>query len=323
MQAIVSQLPVPLADAAFYALPILLLILGVAVLWALAPRGGSARSGLSEKPQATPGVPDAVASQLKIMMGALREFLSASREYGGRLSTINDQLSRPLEREDINQIVRILIEDNKKLEKSTTDLERRLQDAQNTIAQLTSNLSEAREVGERDPLTSLWNQRHFNAELQRLIKQADSIQRPLSLLLLDVDNFKGVNDTYGHLIGDEVLTTLGAVIQGALRTGDVAARYGGDEFAIILPNASVVNAKMVAERILSLLRLKDWKFADLNVSPSITISIGAAALGENDSPKKLFERADASLFHSKKSGKDRVSLDLSRKSAAQLETLPS
>jgi len=83
-----------------------------------------------------------------------------------------------------------------------------------------------------------------------------------------------------------------------------------------LPNATFANAKLVAERILSLLRQKDWKFGDPNIKLAVTISIGAAALAEGDTPKKLFERADASLYNSKKSGKDRVSLDLIRKPAA-------
>ena len=279
MPSFLANLPIAFKDVGVFALPSVLLILGVAVLWVLGRRGGSVNPKPADKFHAASGTSEAVGQQIKVIMGALREFLSVSRDHSGRLSKINEQLSRPLEREDINKIVRILIDDNKKLEKSTSDLERRLQEAQNRIEQLTSNLHEAKEIGERDPLTSLWNQRHFNAALERHVKQADSFQKPLSLLLLDVDNFKGVNDTHGHLVGDEVLKTLGTVIQGALRTGDVPARYGGDEFAIILPNASVANAKMVAERILSLLRQKDWKFDDPNIKLSVTISVGAAAIG--------------------------------------------
>ena len=122
-------------------------------------------------------------------------------------------------------------------------------------------------------------------------------------MLIDIDSFKRINDTSGHLAGDDIIKSVGALIAGSVRRSDVAARYGGDEFAIILPGASRGDAVHIAERIRSLLSIKKWSLNQSGGSDGVTVSIGIASLCPSDSAKELFERADASLYKAKASGR--------------------
>jgi len=152
-----------------------------------------------------------------------------------------------------------------------------------------------------DNLTGLYNQRHFYNELKREIERAIRHARPLSLLLLDVDNFKHYNDTYGHLEGDAVLQKVGEVIACNIRKGlDSGYRYGGDEFIIILPEAEEDQSIFVAERIRS--AFKDFEMGNT------TLSIGHVAYRREYDIKTFIRHADEAMYASKHLGGDRISL---------------
>jgi diguanylate cyclase (GGDEF)-like protein/PAS domain S-box-containing protein len=161
----------------------------------------------------------------------------------------------------------------------------------------------------RDGLTGLANRRYFDETLQAEWARAMRQKQPLSLLMVDVDNFKAYNDAHGHLGGDECLKRIAVAVAAEMRTNDLVARYGGEEFAVILPNQSLKGAAIVAERIRSrveLLRLPN-RFAR---DGRITVSIGAAtALGASDAdPSQLVATADAALYRAKHMGRNRISL---------------
>jgi len=158
-----------------------------------------------------------------------------------------------------------------------------------------------------DELTKLFNKRYFNTHLQLEVERANRHGHPLSLLLLDIDNFKHHNDTYGHADGDLVLARLGQVIAESLRTNDVPCRYGGEEFTIILPVTSGEQATVVAERIRA-------RFAGEIFQPTPqetvrkTISIGVTQYLAGESGQSLLERADQNMYEAKQSGKNRYVL---------------
>ena len=167
------------------------------------------------------------------------------------------------------------------------------------------------QLATRDGLTGLANRRFFDdtllAEWARAMRQT----QPLSLLMVDVDNFKAYNDANGHLGGDECLKRIASAVSGEMRTNDLVARYGGEEFAVILPNQSLKGAAIVAERIRS--RVERLQIPNRNtISGNVTVSIGAAtALAAPDNnPSQLVATADAALYRAKHMGRNRISLPL-------------
>lgn len=157
-----------------------------------------------------------------------------------------------------------------------------------------------------DPLTELSNRRAMEWELPRQIQNAGVYATALSLIILDVDYFKSVNDTYGHQIGDRVLQLLAARLQHNLRLQDTIFRYGGEEFVIVLSQTNLKEAGIVATRLRSL--ISDQPFNINGMALQITISLGIAVLNAEDDPKgeQLLRRADDNLLKAKSSGRNRV-----------------
>jgi diguanylate cyclase (GGDEF)-like protein len=152
-----------------------------------------------------------------------------------------------------------------------------------------------------DELTGLHNRRHFRAALDEVVAQARQDGSNVSLLLLDLDHFKTINDQHGHDVGDEVLKRVGATLLEAVRAGDSVCRYGGEEFAVILPNTSVDQACALGERIREAVAQLD--VADLRVTVSIGVS-GSPPLEPN--PRRLVATADQHLYAAKRAGRNRV-----------------
>lgn len=165
-----------------------------------------------------------------------------------------------------------------------------------------------------DPLTGVFNRRLFARRLEEEERRAARHGRPLSLLMMDVDDFKRYNDTHGHTKGDELLRTLVAATAGAIRSVDVLARYGGEEFVVLLPETDLSEAIQAGERIGEAIKnrfaLESGGAGTITDSGTVTVSMGAAALGDGYSGgPSLVERADAAMYRAKRQGKDRVIAD--------------
>lgn len=162
-----------------------------------------------------------------------------------------------------------------------------------------------------DGLTGLGNRRYFDEYLAAEWKRAFRAQSPLSLLMIDADNFKRYNDSYGHMAGDEVLKQIARVIQsGCRRSTDLAARYGGEEFVIVLVDTLLEQSSAIAERLVQSVR-------ELNIPHGpdrVTISVGVATTvpNENETPNDFVNAADLALFRAKSEGRNRVALHMSR-----------
>lgn len=153
-----------------------------------------------------------------------------------------------------------------------------------------------------DGLTGLYNRRWIDEALPRFVTRYGRSGHPLSVLMIDVDHFRTFNNTYGHAIGDKVLTTVARVLRENLRPTDLVARYGGEEFLVILPDTNVEAGRQCAERVRTSVaaeRLED-------VDTRITISLGGACLKESELMASLLARADEALYASKDSGRDKV-----------------
>ena len=157
-----------------------------------------------------------------------------------------------------------------------------------------------------DPLTGLANRRAFQQALEAELSRVSRHGRPASLLFLDLDHFKGVNDAHGHAVGDEVLAAFALVLKRGSRRGDLAARVGGEEFAVLLPTTGAVPAGLVAERIR---RATESRSLGRTVSVPVTVSIGLTSTEEQAPPpaaEELLRRADAALYRAKAEGRNRV-----------------
>jgi polar amino acid transport system substrate-binding protein len=160
------------------------------------------------------------------------------------------------------------------------------------------------DVAFKDHLTDIFN-RHYLVEISpALLAVADEMQKPLSLLLIDVDNFKNINDTYGHLIGDNILKLIVKNILKILRTDDLFVRFGGEEFIILLPKANITESMIVAEKLRLSVEQNHYQKDGMDIS--ITISIGVSQYQHNDTLEQLINRADLALYSAKANGRNQV-----------------
>ena len=167
---------------------------------------------------------------------------------------------------------------------------------------LAQDLALFKEKSRIDGLTEIFNKTTFMELLQAEIKRSQILGYSLFLLILDIDDFKNINDTYGHLVGDAVLQSMSALLKKALRRDDIIARYGGDEFAVLIPQQeSLAQTVNIAKKICK--SIADMAMPDI---PRITVSVGCTAYIAGETPKQLFERADKALYDAKRSSKNAV-----------------
>ena len=162
-----------------------------------------------------------------------------------------------------------------------------------------------KELSITDGLTQLFNSRHFHVRLTEEIERIARYKHPLSILLLDIDNFKRYNDRYGHLAGDKVLAALGQVILKSIRSTDSAFRYGGEEFTVILTETEIEGALVVAERIRERFEAEAF-YPEPDKIIHKTGSIGVAQYEAGEDIKSLIQRADTAMYAAKRQGKNRV-----------------
>jgi diguanylate cyclase len=246
-------------------------------------------------------------SEAAAVLRLMRAYVDAQERYSVCLAQADKRLPSVATPEEIGVIVKFLIAENARMQHEAADLKTRLQASKAQIEKLHSTLAEAQAMGLRDPLTQLDNRRGFDANLANAIGQAQALGTALCLVMGDIDNFKKVNDAFGHPIGDEILKIFASVLAETVRDAGSVARYGGEEFAVILPGAELEDAKELTERLRSQLETK--KLA-VNKSGEeigkITASFGIAQLSVGEDAQRLVQRADAKLYEAKCAGRNRV-----------------
>jgi diguanylate cyclase (GGDEF)-like protein len=166
---------------------------------------------------------------------------------------------------------------------------------------------ELKKISITDSLTGLLNRRYFQERISEEVERSRRHHLPLSLIMIDIDNFKAVNDTYGHLVGDETLKIMARTLRNCIRTIDVAARYGGEEFTVILPQTTKSDAVVIAERICKEIGRLDFPFEQVVPRLTVSVSLGLATFPEDaDSLDELIRNTDIALYQAKAEGKNRV-----------------
>ncbi len=186
-------------------------------------------------------------------------------------------------------------------------LERQLHASFQKIGRLRADISRYRYEAECDELTGLANRRRFVASLRDAVCGGEREAAPFCLMILDIDHFKHFNDTYGHLMGDAVLRIVARTLSDGVRQGDLVARHGGEEFAVVLPGIPLTDAVATAERLREALgnrTLLDPATGERVAN--VTCSIGVAAHHTGESCEALLQRCDAALYQAKRTGRDRV-----------------
>ena len=212
------------------------------------------------------------------------ERLSKALELG-----VNDYITRP-------------IDQNELLARSTTQLRRK-----RYTDFLRESVQNTMEMAIKDALTGLYNRRYLETHLANHVKQAEERGTPLSVLILDIDHFKKVNDTYGHDGGDEILVEFAKRISDNVRRIDLPCRMGGEEFVVIMPETDRELAQSVAERIREVVAENPFKIVSSGLDATVTTSIGIGCYyGQGDSPEFILKRADLGLYRAKAEGRNRV-----------------
>lgn len=208
---------------------------------------------------------------------------------------------------ELQKISNDILSETKSIVDGSNRLKKRLKDSSKEVARLKKELESFKEKATRDVLTGIGNRAAFESDMMRETTIARKNGKPLSLLLCDIDHFKKVNDTYGHLIGDKVLKATASILKSQVKGRDCLSRYGGEEFAIILPDTALESGLTVAEKIRRHFNTLKWtNKGSKDIIKPITISIGAALYRPGESVDDTIKRADVALYNSKNTGRNRV-----------------
>ena len=240
------------------------------------------------------------------VVDAVKLFLSVQREYENNLSGLNERLSPSATRTSVQDVIVELMNHNMEMRAKVKDLSRELQAAQQQIVSLRDNVAEVGKIALTDALTELGNRRFFDQTLAAEISRARAVDGELCLALADLDNFKAVNDRYGHTVGDQLLRQFGELLAQRAKDKVIAARYGGEEFALMFPGVRIDKAAAIAESIRHELEKKRWMIGRGERLGTITASFGVAKLAPANSTERFIDRADAMLFEAKDLGRNRV-----------------
>jgi diguanylate cyclase (GGDEF)-like protein len=202
-------------------------------------------------------------------------------------------------------------------------IERTLLELQFKNGQLEESLKRVEQMAATDPLTGLHNRRHFSVVLEQMFAEAHRFDSDLSCVMIDLDAYKQLNDTFGHQVGDQLLVAAGKVIAANLRRMDVAARYGGDEFVLLLPRAQTSEAAAVAQRIREEYFVASAGVLNREAGVRMSIGIGSIRSGGITNADQLVASADKALYRAKEAGRDRIAIAEMVVNATQLAaTIP-
>jgi diguanylate cyclase len=252
-------------------------------------------------------VTERMSASIDAVHDAIDSALVTAGTYSGSLEIASAELLSGADAEAIRAMADRLLTETRRMQKTNSELESKLQDSRDDIASLQRDLDEVRRESMLDPLTKLYNRKHLDEGLQRAVAEAGETGDPLCLMLIDIDNFKHFNDTWGHQTGDQVLRLVAMTLKSNIKGKDIAARYGGEEFAAVLPSTDLEGGVIVADNIRKAIQAKELLKRSTNEKLGrITASFGVAMFRAGETAAALIERTDRCLYAAKHAGRNRV-----------------
>jgi diguanylate cyclase len=228
--------------------------------------------------------------------------------YGGTLERWQGELAAVRGAGKLHEGVALVLNDTREIKASISNLNSVLDESRKEVEKQRVELERAREEAATDALTALANRKGFDQALAALLTEARA-SSDVGLAMFDIDRFKQINDTHGHLFGDRVIHTVAQILKANVKGRDVVCRYGGEEFALLLPETPLTGARALAEKIRHVVSLGRIRRLDRNETVgNITISAGVTVLKHGEPFTDFIARADAALYQSKSHGRNRVSV---------------
>jgi diguanylate cyclase len=244
------------------------------------------------------------------VMEMIDEALGSTAAYGESLEEFSNGLSGSVDRNRIRELLAAAVRATHQVTQTNRQLETRLKDTRAEMESLRETLESVRVEAVTDPVTGISNRKHFQDMLHKSVETADGHGTPLALIVIDIDHFKRFNDLYGHLTGDQVLRLVGMTMREQVKSRATLARFGGEEFGIVLPDATAEEARALAEAIRhSVLNRELIKRSTGESLGRITVSVGVASFRAGETAMSLLERADQSMYAAKRGGRNRTVAD--------------
>lgn len=252
-------------------------------------------------------VSERMSARIDSVHQAIDMALTTASDFSGMLQKADADLAGKASPDVLKAMTGQLLAETRRMQEANRALEHKLEASREDIAALQRDLDDVRREATLDPLTKIFNRKYFDEGLVKAIMRAGDGGGALSLLLLDIDDFKRFNDTWGHQTGDQVLRLVAMTLKSNIKGRDIAARYGGEEFAAILPHTDLEGAVIVADNIRKAIQAKELLKRSTNEKLGrITASFGVARFRTGDTPSTLIERADRCLYAAKHGGRNRV-----------------
>ncbi len=252
----------------------------------------------------------------KELVAMVAQVIGSLVDIAGKTSLSSDSVSSQIEKladtknpTEVVAAATAILSETRQFVTDSRALEAELLSSVEEMHKLKEELSNAKREATIDGLTGVFNRRAFDKRLTDLMSMSDGLASGFCLLLLDVDNFKRINDTYGHIVGDKVLSEFAKQISRLTRRSDFIARYGGEEFAVLLPGTRITNAFTVAENIRATLeRVRLRRSSSGESLGAVTVSLGVACFREGETAEQFVARSDKALYRAKRLGRNRTIL---------------
>ena len=250
-----------------------------------------------------------VESILSALFTSLSKADDEAVRYEQALSKCGDELDEDISVDQLGEIVSTLLKDTQKMNESSHTLHDNLVESKKEANELRAELEKVRAESKTDPMTGLLNRKGLDTELTALCNEPEFENQEHCLLIGDIDKFKSINDNYGHLFGDKVIKIVATALKKITKGKDLVARFGGEEFVMILPDTNLDGAAAVAENIrASLQNGRVYNPKSGEEIERITISLGVTPMGVGEAIETVIERADAALYRAKEGGRNRVEI---------------
>jgi diguanylate cyclase len=248
---------------------------------------------------------------LKNLLGKIAGFTAETdkqaHQFGDSLQVYGDKLKQNLDADKLDALVSNMAGDTDKMRGSMHSLQTELQASKAQVEKLHQELQFARGEALTDPLTGILNRRGFEAAAKLIFDDQSALAKGVCLLMVDIDHFKKINDTYGHLFGDKIIRAIAETLKSKVRGQDSVARMGGEEFAVLLTETDMSGARVVGESIRqSIERGKVRRLDNQDQISGITISVGVSCYKQGKKIDEMLDQADKALYVSKQQGRNRT-----------------